>query len=149
MLVNFNPTTGEISNSMLPLAIGMGAKAAGGLINTIAGSIGAHHDRVQRDEHFKKALAQQLEMQGNQFAHNAQMQQNQFNQQKFMASNAIQLRMGDMAAAGINPLLAAGNANFSSGGSNTVQHQPTGPSKEPSRGAFPKVVNAKKLYILK
>lgn len=141
---------------MLPLLAGgllakAGSSLLGGLMNNINSGVNAHLNREQDWKKFQAQQAQQLQMQQNQFAQDLQMQQNQFEQQKFMASNAVQMKMQDMEKAGINPLLASANNAFSSGGSGPapVNSQATNKGNQPSNGQMPKVVNAKKLYILK
>lgn len=151
---------------MYPLLALAGLKAGssllGSLMNNINSGINAHLNRQQQWEMFQQSQAQQLlmqdkniqnqlQMQQNSIQNQLQMQQNAFNQQNYLASNAVQLKMQDLEKAGINPLLASSSNAFSTGGSgsNVVNNQTTNKGNQPSNGQYPKVVNAKKLYILK
>lgn len=164
----------------IPLLGALGALGAiGGAISGI-GKLGNTANNIAstvlNDKHFYDKLAQNekiqqiqnqfsQQMQNNQINAGLALQQNQINnqqdmlkqqlqQQLYLATNAAQLKMSDLAKAGINPLLASGNTAFASGGptsgnSGIGNSQRGNTGNQPKRGYSKEIINAKKLFIIK
>lgn len=111
-------------------------------------------DQQQAWETMDKQAAINSAFQAQQHNYNMTQQQQAQEFQKYMHSNSAQLKMQDLAKAGINPILSSANNAFSSGGSGPAPVNPqnigsnAGAKPGKGQGSATKI-NAKKLFIFK
>ena len=131
-------------------------KLFGGLANSITTGIVAGQNRdfaaqqLQKQQDFT-ASQNQL---NRDFAASQQLKNQQF--AHYMFSNSARMRMKDLEAAGINPMLATGNNAFTAGGSGSASPKnfekktdQTTPGNQPSRGQKRDKISAKNVFVIK
>lgn len=119
-----------------------------GIANNITTGIvaGQNRDFTAQQNQLNRDFQAQQQLKNQQFAH-------------YMFSNSAQMRMKDLAAAGINPMLATGNAAFTAGGGfgsgtanpNSFQkkNDQTTSGNQPSRGQKKEKISAKNVFVIK
>lgn len=135
------------------------AKLLGGLANSITSGIvaGQNRDLAQKLQQNQQDFTSQQNQLNRDFAAQQQLKNQQF--AHYMFSNSAQMRMKDLQAAGINPMLATGNSAFTAGGgSGSGSASPksfekktdqTTSGNQPSRGQNKEKISAKNVFVIK